>query len=147
MTPGRTDAEAGAIHASLVAWCGHGILIRGEAGAGKTALCVELMAAGAHLVADDLVRLSRRGDALWARASGATGLIELRSNGIFRVATSSGVRVSLCVELQAVSRQDRLPETNVVCLAEIPLPLLRLPEGGVAGAGSVLLALYAGRSA
>ena len=74
-------------------------------------------------------------------------MIELRCNGIFRIATSSGVRVSLCVELQAVSRQERLPETSVISLAGMSVPLLRLPEGGIAGAGSVLLALYAGRGA
>lgn len=145
MTLGGTEVEGSAIHASLVAWCGHGILIRGDSGAGKTALCLELMAAGAYLVADDLVRLACRSGTLWARAAGATGLIELRCNGIFRVATSSGVRVSLCVELQAVSRQERLPEACMMSLAGASVPLLRLPEGGVAGAGSVLLALYAGR--
>ncbi|MGD9510606.1 MAG: HPr kinase/phosphorylase [Geminicoccaceae bacterium] len=145
MTQDRTGVEAAAIHASLVAWCGHGILIRGDSGAGKTALCLELMAAGAYLVADDLVRLAHRQGILTARAAGGTGLIELRCNGIFRVATSNGVRVSLCVELQAVSRQERLPETGTISLAGMSVPLLRLPEGGVAGAGSVLLALFAGR--
>lgn len=147
MTPCPTEVGAGAIHASLVAWCGHGILIRGDSGTGKTALCLELMAAGAYLVADDLVRLAHRSGRLWARAASVTGLIELRCNGIFRVATSSGVRVSLCVELQAVSRRERLPESCVISLAGASIPLLRLPEGGLAGAGSVLLALYAGRGA
>ena len=147
MSPSCAGDESGAIHASFVAWCGHGILIRGESGSGKTALCLDLMAAGAYLVADDLVRLTPRDGTLWAEAAGATGLIELRCNGIFAVATSSGVRVSLCVELQAVSRQERLPETGVISLAGISVPRLRLPEGGVAGAGPVLVALFAGRGA
>ena len=102
------------------------------------------MTAGAYLVADDLVRLEPRGGVLHASAAGATGLIELRGNGIFRVATSDGVRVSLCVELQAWSGQERLPETSVIRLAGVDVPLLRLPAGGVVKAGAVLLALHAG---
>ena len=136
--------RGGAIHASLAVWCRRGILILGAAGGGKTALCLELMTAGAYLVADDLVRLKPRGGVLHACAAGATGLIELRGNGIFRVATSDGVRVSLCVELQAWSVQERLPETSVIRLAGVDVPLLRLPAGGVVRAGALLLALHAG---
>ena len=47
-----------------VAWCGRGILLLGAPGSGKTALCLELLAAGAYLVADDLVRLEPRGGTL-----------------------------------------------------------------------------------
>lgn len=142
----RPVAAGTSIHASLVAWCRRGVLVRGDSGTGKTTLCLELMRAGGYLVADDLVRVERCGAALYGRATSATGLIELRGNGIFRVATSNGVQVSLCVELQAVVRQERLPETDTVRLADVAVPLLRLPAGGVATVGAVLLALHACRS-
>lgn len=141
----RPIAGGTAIHASLVTWCRRGVLVLGESGTGKTALCLELMRAGGYLVADDLVQLERCGAALYGCTTGATCLIELRGNGIFRVATSNGVQVCLCVELQAVSRQERLPETDTICLADVAVPLLRLPAGGVASVGAVLLALHACR--
>ena len=119
--------RGGAIHASLTVWCRRGILILGAAGGGKTALCLELMTAGAYLVADDLVRLEPRGGVLHASAAGATGLIELRGNGIFRVATSDGVRVSLCVELQAWSGQERLPETSAIRIGRGRCPVAAPP--------------------
>ena len=44
------------LHASAVLWHGRGVLIRGASrAAGKSSLALRLLAAGAMLVADDLV--------------------------------------------------------------------------------------------
>ena len=135
-----------AIHASAVAWVGKGILILGEAGSGKSTLVGQLLAHGAYLVADDLVRLENRDGRLFARASGAMGLIELRGSGIFRIATTNGVPVSLCVELASAHDQERLPERAVLRLAGAELPVLRAERHDRLAAGQVLLALWARRT-
>jgi len=44
------------IHASCVAVDGKGLLITGASGSGKSALALQLMAFGAHLIADDRVK-------------------------------------------------------------------------------------------
>lgn len=135
-------------HGSAVAWCGRGVLLLGPSGTGKSALLLGLVAAGAYLVADDLVRLARRGPALVAAAVPPTGLIELRGGGIFRLATTSEVPLGLCVELQgAAGGLDRLPERRTTAIDGVTLPCLHLQEAGPAAVAAVLLALAARRAA
>lgn len=54
------------IHASAVSIDGRGVVIMGRAGTGKSSLALTLMALGAGLVADDLVRLRDRDGVLMA---------------------------------------------------------------------------------
>ena len=143
----RPIAGGTAIHASLVTWCRRGVLVLGQSGTGKTALCLELMRAGGYLVADDLVQLERCGAALYGCATGATCLIELRGNGIFRTSTTAGVQVSLCVELNAGSAAERLPESAVTRVAGVELPVLRVASGAADGVAQVLMALVGRRAA
>ncbi len=140
------DATA-AVHASAVAWVGKGILILGDSGSGKSTLVGRLLAQGAYLVADDLVRLVNHGGRLHASASGPVGLIELRGGGIFRIATTHGVPVDLCVELAAAHGRERLPERTVRRLAGADLPVLKAERHDRLAAGQVLLALWARRAA
>ena len=135
-----------AIHASAVAWVGKGILLLGAPGAGKSTLVGRLLALGAYLVADDLVRLVNRGGRLEAAAAGAPGLIELRGNGIFRVATTNRVPVNLCVELAPADDRDRLPERSTTLLAGVAVPSLRAARLEHLAAGQVLLALCCRRT-
>lgn len=144
MIPERLPA---AIHASAAAWVGRGILLLGEPGSGKSTLLAELLAAGAYLVADDLVRLEMRDRVVCATSGGATGLIELRGNGIFRVATTDVVPVNLCVELTPAPERDRLPEGGMLRVAGTELPLLRAWRNGRFPVAQVLLALCARRVA
>jgi HPr kinase/phosphorylase len=130
-----------AIHASAVAWIGKGVLVTGDAGSGKSTLVARLLAHGAYLVADDLVRLVNRGSRLEASACGAPGLIELRGSGIFRIATTNRVPVSLCVELAPANDRERLPERSTVDLAGVAVPVLRAERHDRLAAGQVLLAL------
>lgn len=134
------------LHASAAAWCGRGVLLRGEPGAGKSALVARLLAAGAYLVADDLVELACRTHALYASAPDATGLIELRGNGIFQIATAFGVPVSLCVDLLSPAGSVRLPESGATALLGVEIPLLRLGGDTPAAVAQILLALAARRA-
>ena len=140
--PDQTEA----IHASAVAWAGQGVVLLGPPGSGKSTLVAQLLAEGAYLVADDLVRLTNRAGVLRAAASGAPGLIELRGSGIFRVATTNEVPVKLCIELAPTHGQDRLPECTVTRLAGVEVPVLRARRLDWLLAGQVLLALCAQRT-
>ncbi|MFZ1431502.1 MAG: hypothetical protein WAS21_32680 [Geminicoccaceae bacterium] len=134
------------LHASAAAWCGRGILVRGASGAGKSALIADLLAAGAYLVADDLVQVERRCGCIYATPVAETGLIELRGNGIFRLATTVGVPVTLCVELAVGFESERLPTCATALVAGVELPRLRLDGRAPAAAAQVLIALTARRA-
>ena len=54
------------LHATTIALDGAGLLILGPSGSGKSSLALQLMAAGAVLVADDRTDLCRQGDAIVA---------------------------------------------------------------------------------
>lgn len=139
-------AEPGALHASAAAWCGRGVLLLGPPAAGKSTLLVGLLAAGAYLVADDLVRLTRRGPLLLAAPVTPAGLIELRGNGIFRLAmTSAAVPVNLCVELEHPIGRERLPERRAATIGGVEVPYLALAASGEAGVARILVALAARR--
>ena len=142
---GRTGAALRS-HGCAAAWCGRGVLLRGESGSGKSALLARLLAAGAYLIADDLVELTQRERGLHVAGPAPAGLIELRGNGIFRVATTVGVPVSLCVELASSSDGERLPESSTIALLGIEVPLLRLDGRAEAAVAQILLALAARRA-
>jgi len=133
------------LHGSAADWCGRGVLLRGDPGAGKSALLARLLGAGAYLVADDLVQLERRQRGLRASAPAATGLIELRGNGIFQIATAVGVPVSLCVDLLPPHGSPRLPESGATSLLGVEIPLLRLAGDTPAALAQILVTLAARR--
>jgi HPr kinase/phosphorylase len=144
-TPAPAEAAAQHVHGSAAAWAGRGVLLRGAPGAGKSALLARLLAAGAHLVADDLVRLVRRRGTLYAAGVSGAGLIELRGNGIFRLVTTSGVPVNLCVDLKPDPGRERLPEQRATMISGVAVPLLRLDDGDAAAVARVMIALAAQR--
>jgi serine kinase of HPr protein (carbohydrate metabolism regulator) len=111
------------IHASCVRMehAGHafkapakaGVLIVGESGAGKSLLALEMIAAGAKLVADDRVELFVRGGRLMARApANIAGFIEVRGLGIVEIAHVPYADVSLVVKLTD-AQPKRLPRHGV----------------------------------
>ncbi|WP_375263194.1 HPr kinase/phosphorylase [Palleronia sp.] len=124
MTP--TPAET--IHASAIAMSGRGVIIRGAAGAGKSALALALIARGGRLVADDRTCIARRGPAVmaWAPAP-ILGLIEARGIGLIETSTAPPTAVALVVDLDEVE-SERLPRARHCDLLRVRLPL-------VAGAG------------
>lgn len=104
-----------ALHATALVLGERGILIRGAAGAGKSSLAEELLAAaaaaGRHaaLVGDDRVILEARGGRLLCRPHPAiAGLIELRGAGLLPRPSVPVAVLHLCVDLDPAA--PRAPE-------------------------------------
>jgi serine kinase of HPr protein (carbohydrate metabolism regulator) len=125
------------IHATTIILGEAGILIRGEAGSGKSSLARQLLgeAASRHvfcrLVADDRTRVEPRNNRLIARSVEATGgLIEIRGIGILRQEAEPAVVVRLIVDLSA-EEPERLPDParGNVALCGVLLPRLRARTG------------------
>jgi len=128
------------VHATTVAHRGRALLIRGPAGAGKSALALELLARGAVLVADDRTVLTRGGDTVRAAPPPAlAGLIEARGLGLLRVPHAAHMPVAAVVDLGA-DETERLPPRRTTALLGRELVLYRRIEGAHF-APSLLLAL------
>lgn len=115
------------LHASTIVLAGKGLLILGPSGSGKSTLALQLIAAGAELVADDRTDLRRDGAGI--RASCPTplqGRIEARGVGILRAAHASSAIVALAVDLGA-EIGDRLPQSQSLELLGVALPLVTSP--------------------
>ena len=105
-----TDSAPGSIvvHGAAVALAGRGVLILGASGSGKSGLALALIGRGAALVADDRVVLTRRGDALVARApERLAGLIEARGFGLLRLVSVAEAPLVVAVDL------DRAPTARM----------------------------------
>jgi hypothetical protein len=90
-----------------------GVLILGASGAGKSALALALIAAGAKLVADDRVELFVRSGRLAARApANIAGFLEVRSVGIVEIPHVPDANITLVVKL-ADTKPARLPRHGV----------------------------------
>lgn len=121
-----TAGLSATIHASCVSWHDRGVLLAGPSGAGKSDLALRLIDAGAVLVADDLVAVTRDGAGLRARPLALPGLIELRGQGIYRVAHCAETPLDLYVRL-GPEVAERLPEAGAtVALLDAELPVIDL---------------------
>jgi HPr kinase/phosphorylase len=144
LSVGPADSGPGSgsqVHASAVAVGEHGLLILGEAGAGKSALALEMIALGAELVADDRVDivLERPGE-LWLSAPpGIAGLVEIRGFGLTRMAARTRVTLTLIADLDR-PETERLPPRHNRVLSGIACPVM-LCKGrpGLAAALTCLL--------
>jgi HPr kinase/phosphorylase len=115
------------LHGTCVAVDGHGVLLRGQPGAGKSDLALRLIGDGAVLVADDQVSVEAAGDILWSSAPPAIrGLLEVRGVGLVRTDTAGRTPVRLIVDLVPRELVPRLPETAYENLEGIELPVYRL---------------------
>ena len=145
-------APAPAIHASCVLIGEGAVLVRGEPGAGKTALCLALLAAArarglfGRLVAEDRVLVEARSGRLLARPHPAiAGLVERRGLGLTPAEHEAAACVRLVVDLSP-EPPDRLPEPQdlVVDLGGVMLPrIAALGGAAIAGAGADSLVLAA----
>jgi HPr kinase/phosphorylase len=103
------DAGTRTVHATCVSHHGHGALIVGKSGSGKSGLALQLMAMGAQLVADDRVTLTRQGDYLLASCPPRlSGKIEARGVGLLATAPAPPTRVVMIVDLDH-AETERLP--------------------------------------
>ena len=121
------------VHATCLTLGEAGVLIRGEAGAGKSTLALLLLDRAARdgktaaLVGDDRVRLCVRSGRLIAQSPPAiAGLIEIRGLGLHRTVARESCAVRLVVDLVEVV--PRLPDaSHSVCeILGISLPCLIL---------------------
>ena len=118
----------------------------GDPDSGKSTLVAQLLAAGAYLVADDLVRLVGRAGVLHAEASGPTGLIELRGSGIFRIATTAWCPSEPLRRAHALCRPASVsPSCTTSRLAGVEIPAVRVGGHDRLVVGQILLALCARR--
>lgn len=137
---------AALIHASTVAADGRAALILGPSGSGKSALALQLMAAGATLVSDDQTLLSRRGDLLWAEPPPPlAGRIEARGVGLLAAPHLAGARVVLAVDLTH-PETARLPPVRTAEHFGVTIPCLHRVDSAHFPA-AILLCLRGGRIA
>ncbi|WP_312528738.1 serine kinase [Paracoccus sp. (in: a-proteobacteria)] len=115
------------IHASCVALGGRGLLILGDAGAGKSTLALAMMALGAGLVADDRTDLYLHEGRLFADAPASLrGMIEARGVGILIAEAKGPIEVTLAVDLSQ-TETERLPLWQERAFLGVKLPLVRGP--------------------
>lgn len=108
---------------------GHGVLLRGASGAGKSDLALRLINEGARLIADDYAEIDRRDGHLVARAPAPiAGLLEVRGIGVLRLAALASTTLVACFELVEPDQVSRTPraETTEIGSAGWRLPLFRL---------------------
>lgn len=121
------------IHASCAAREGHGVLLLGPSGSGKSDLVLRLLDRGFTLVADDRVDL----EAGYASAPAAlAGLLEVRGLGLMRLPYVTLAKVAVAVEL---GRGERLPATATH--APTGCPLVHVDPAAASAAQRVALAL------
>ena len=100
------------LHASCVSADGHGILILGAAGSGKSSLALKLMGLGADLVSDDRTFVMRESDKLIATCPDEIkGKIEARGIGLLKVTPVDCAELSLVVDLR-LQIDKRLPKDD-----------------------------------
>lgn len=134
------------LHATTVALGPSGVLIRGAAGSGKSALALDLIAWGCALVADDRTQLTATPDGPVASCPPALlGLIEARGVGLLNAAPQPRAFVRLVVDLDQ-PEPERLPPHRTVALIGHDVALLHNP-GTSHFAAAILQYLRAGRNA
>lgn len=122
--PVVTSEQGAIVHGSCVAAHGHGVLIVGPSGSGKSSLALHLMALGARLVSDDQTVLIRQGERVQATAPAAiSGMIEARGVGLLRADAFGLAHLALVIDLGTAER-DRLPPPRMASLLGTPLRLL-----------------------
>ncbi len=119
------------LHAGLIAvrqqgaW--RGVLLRGEAGSGKSDLMLRALGWGFRLVADDRTLVWSSGGRVHGRAPARlSGLIELRGVGVVPETALPLAEVALVVRCEATGVPERMPDVEFEDIAALRVPLLRL---------------------
>ena len=136
------------LHGACCALGGAGILIRGEAGAGKSSLALLLAAAedGAFVADDRVVCFVVAGRVIARPHPALSGRVEVRGQGILSVAdlgVPARPETALDLVVDLVDAAPRLPEpAGLEDLLGVPLPRLVL-DRGVRAAGLAPLLIRA----
>ncbi len=114
-----------AFHASAVAIGGHGALLLGKSGAGKSSVALAAIGYGAQLLGDDLVRATAD-DGQITLTAGENALEAIEARGIGLLATGPlcpAARLALVVDLDQ-SPEERLPPRRHAAIAGQRVPLI-----------------------
>ncbi len=112
------------IHATAVARHGHGLLLLGESGSGKSDLALRLLDRGWGLIADDQVSLESNAGPLWAHCPPQLpDQLEVRGLGIMRISSHPSAPLALAITL---THPERLPAPATLLLEGVSLPHFRL---------------------
>jgi serine kinase of HPr protein (carbohydrate metabolism regulator) len=99
------------LHATSVVFCGHGLLIRGASGSGKSDLALRLIDAGGTLIADDYTDVVVQDHQLIASPpENIKGMMELRGIGLLKMPYLARARLDIVVECLSHEAIERLPE-------------------------------------
>jgi HPr kinase/phosphorylase len=135
-------AEIQSIHGTCVDIKGHGVLIQGKPGMGKSSLALQLMDRGAILVADDQTLLSRELEEVVAQSPlSLRGLLEVRGIGICSFPFQQKSFLRLCVKICPKEKLERLPDPFFVAYHDVKIPLLTLGKDELLGAIKIELKL------
>ena len=127
------------VHGVLVDVLGIGVLVTGKSGIGKSETALDLVVRGHRLVADDVVRIRRRGTSLSGRGAGILGHhMEIRGLGIINIKDLFGIaavretkKIELVVELHewaAGVEYERLGfDDRFDQILGVSVPTVRLP--------------------
>ena len=119
------DTLPAMLHATAICDVRGAALICGPSGSGKSSLALQIMALGAGLICDDLVRIQAVEGILMAYApSTAIAGIEARGFGILPASLAPAAPVRLVVDL-STSACARLPEPQSIVLPGQSLPIIR----------------------
>ena len=128
------------VHGSLVDVYGVGVLLTGPSGIGKSEIALDLIERGHRLVADDVVMVTRKGEAILMGAG--TDLVkhfmEIRGLGLIDVRSMFGIRairyqkrVEIVVELEEWKPDQDYTRTGLdeisMMLLDVDIPLVKLP--------------------
>jgi serine kinase of HPr protein (carbohydrate metabolism regulator) len=122
------------IHGVLVNLYDLGLLITGEAGAGKTTCGLALAKRGHIWIADDLIEVVKKGRRLYGRGYGSTGnVVALRDQGIVECRSYPGVsrvesasRLRLWCELKGEPEMSGMEEERAIM--DVLLPFSTFPS-------------------
>ncbi|MEO5374826.1 MAG: HPr kinase/phosphatase C-terminal domain-containing protein [Alphaproteobacteria bacterium] len=131
------------VHATCVMIDGHGVLLRGPSGSGKSDLALRLLAAGHRLVADDGTDLRVRDGKVYAASPpGIAGLLEVRGVGVLAVGCVPEAVVRLVVDLVAPDEVERMPDAGVTCdVCGVDVARVALAPFEASAAAKVVMAL------
>ncbi len=140
-------SRAETVHACAAKIGSRGVLIRGAAGSGKSSLLLQILDADRDrnaLVADDRVVLRVEDGRLRAEVPTAiAGLMEIRGQGIVRLAYVSPAEIDLVVDVVPLTDCPRMPSATErsIHLQGIALPRIFVAGGAGDGAARVNAAL------
>ncbi len=124
------SADPQVLQGTAVALEGHGLLINGKPGSGKSSLALDLISRGAVLIADDRVLATSREDGLLMSAPDAlAGLIEARGLGLLQMPHTSAPLIAV-VDLDDIET-ERLPHAHETVMAGVTIPRLRKVESPI----------------